>query len=142
MGVHPRLIDAHSHFDDASFDADREQALTRARDAGIVEQIIPAVKAAWWPRIKQLCKENGGLHPSYGLHPMYLGDHREEDLQALRKWVTDEHPIAIGECGLDFYIDDQRPEQQQHYFEGQLRIAVDHELPVIIHARQIGRAHV
>ncbi|MBT2968629.1 MAG: TatD family hydrolase [Candidatus Thiodiazotropha sp. (ex Ctena orbiculata)] len=136
MGVHPRLIDAHSHFDDASFDADREQALTRARDAGIVEQIIPAVKAAWWPRIKQLCKENGGLHPSYGLHPMYLGDHREEDLQALRKWVTDEHPIAIGECGLDFYIDDQRPEQQQHYFEGQLRIAVDHELPVIIHARR------
>ncbi|MBT3046955.1 MAG: TatD family hydrolase [gamma proteobacterium symbiont of Ctena orbiculata] len=136
MGVHPRLIDAHSHFDDASFEADRAQALARAHDAGVVEQIIPAVKAAWWPRIRQLCEESGGLHPSYGLHPMYLDDHREEDLQALRAWVADEHPIAIGECGLDFYIDDPKPERQQHYFEAQLRIAVDHALPVIIHARR------
>jgi TatD DNase family protein len=136
MGIHPGLIDAHSHFDDASFDADRGQALQRAREAGVLEQIIPAVKADWWPRIKQLCASTQGLYPSYGLHPMYLPDHLEEHLGLLRQWVETEHPVAIGECGLDFFIDDPRAEQQQFYFEGQLRIATEKGLPVIIHARR------
>ena len=136
MGVHPRLIDAHSHFDDARFDADRLQALERAHTAGVHEQIIPAIKAAWWPRIKQLCLANPGLHPSYGLHPMFLADHREEHLAELREWVVTERPVAIGECGLDFYIPDPRPKRQQHYFEAQLQLALEFDLPVIIHARR------
>jgi TatD DNase family protein len=136
MGIHPRLIDAHSHFDDASFEADREQALQRAHEAGVLEQVIPAVKADWWPRIKQLCDQTDGLYPSYGLHPMFLPDHREEHLKQLRQWAENEHPVAIGECGLDFFIDDSRPDQQRFYFEEQLRIAAEQGLPVIIHARR------
>jgi TatD DNase family protein len=136
MGIHPRLIDAHSHFDDFIFDADREQALRRAHEAGVMEQIIPAVKADWWPRIKQLCAQTKGLYPSYGLHPMYLQDHLQEHLDLLRLWVEKEQPVAIGVCGLDFYIDDPQPRRQQFYFEGQLQIAAERGLPVIIHARR------
>ncbi|MES9821758.1 MAG: TatD family hydrolase, partial [Candidatus Thiodiazotropha sp.] len=136
MGVHPRLIDAHSHFDDASFGADREQALQRAHNAGVLEQIIPAIKAAWWPRIKQLCEQHSGLYPSYGLHPMYLSDHRDEHLTMLMDWIEQEHPVAIGECGLDFFIEDPQPALQQHYFEQQLQVAAEQGLPVIIHARR------
>ncbi|MET0026928.1 MAG: TatD family hydrolase [Candidatus Thiodiazotropha sp.] len=136
MGVHPRLIDAHSHFDDASFDADREQALQRAHDSGVREQVIPAVIAAWWPRIRELCRDYPGLYPSYGLHPMYLSDHRESHLEALREWIEREQPVAIGECGLDFYIPDPQPELQQFYFEGQLSLARQYDLPLIIHARR------
>ncbi|MEW7993786.1 MAG: TatD family hydrolase [gamma proteobacterium symbiont of Ctena orbiculata] len=136
MGIHPRMIDAHSHFDDVSFDADREQALQRAHNAGVLEQIIPAIKAAWWPRIKQLCKQNSGLYPSYGLHPMYLSDHRDEHLTLLLNWIKQEHPVAIGECGLDFFIEDPQPALQQHYFEQQLQVAEEQGLPVIIHARR------
>jgi TatD DNase family protein len=136
MGIHPRLIDAHSHFDDARFEADRERALQRAHEAGVLEQIIPAVKVDWWPRIKQLCNQTGGLYPCYGLHPMFLPDHREEHLKQLQQWVETEHPVAIGECGLDFFIDDPRPDQQRFYFEEQLRIATEQGLPVIIHARR------
>jgi TatD DNase family protein len=66
---------------------------------------------------------------------MYLADHSEAHLEALAHWVEREQPVAIGECGLDFYIDDPQPEQQRHYFAGQLAIARDSELPVIIHAR-------
>ncbi len=136
MGLHPRLIDSHAHFDDASFDSDRLAALQRAHEAGVEAQVIPAVKADWWPRIRQLCSDYPELHATYGLHPMYLDDHRESDLQALADWIERERPVAIGECGLDFYIDDPRPEQQQRYFEGQLAIARDSGLPVIIHARR------
>ncbi|MES9968592.1 MAG: TatD family hydrolase [Candidatus Thiodiazotropha sp.] len=136
MGVHPRLIDAHSHFDDVSFEPDREQALQRAHAVGVFEQIIPAIKMAWWPRIKQLCQQNEGLYPSYGLHPMFVSDHLEEHLAALREWCEREHPVAIGECGLDFFIDDPKPERQHYFFEQQLQIAAEQGLPVIIHARR------
>ncbi|MCU7881609.1 MAG: TatD family hydrolase [Candidatus Thiodiazotropha sp. (ex Lucinoma aequizonata)] len=136
MGIQPRLIDTHSHFDDVSFDDDRQQALQRAHEAGVYQQIIPAIKANWWPRIKQLSQETPGLYPSYGLHPIYLSDHLEEHLKMLKEWAERERPVAIGECGLDFYIDDRQPELQQYYFEQQLSIARDCELPVIIHARR------
>jgi len=131
-----QLIDSHSHFDDASFDPDRTEALARARAVGVGEQVIPAVKAAWWPRIRQLCLDHPELHPTYGLHPMYLADHQPADLEGLRDWAAREQPVAIGECGLDFYIDDPQPKQQQVYFEGQLEVAREFDLPVIIHARR------
>ena len=136
MGLHPRLIDAHAHFDDASFDADRSQALRRAQEAGVEAQVIPAVKSDWWPRIRRLCQTHAILYPSYGLHPMFLDDHRPGHLDLLAAWIEREKPVAVGECGLDFYIDDPRPEEQQRYFEGQLEIAQANDLPVIIHARR------
>ena len=136
MGLRPRLIDSHAHFDDESFDRDRAEALARAEAVGVEAQVIPAVKADWWPRIRQLCRNYPSLHATYGLHPMYLADHRPEHLDLLAEWVEREQPVAIGECGLDFCIDDPQPEQQQRYFEGQLAIARESSLPVIIHARR------
>jgi TatD DNase family protein len=136
MGLHPRLIDSHAHFDDERFDSDRSEALRRAQQAGVEAQVIPAVKADWWPRIRRLCGEHATLHATYGLHPMYLADHRPQHLDLLAEWIEREKPVAIGECGLDFYIDDPQPEQQQYYFEAQLTLARQRGLPVIIHARR------
>ncbi|MGD8911090.1 MAG: TatD family hydrolase [Chromatiales bacterium] len=136
MGFRARLIDSHAHFDDACFDLDRQAALQRAHAAGVEAQVIPAVKADWWPRIRRLCREHPELYPTYGLHPMYLADHCEAHLEALAQWVEREQPVAIGECGLDFYIDNPQPEQQRHYFAEQLAIARASRLPVIIHARR------
>jgi TatD DNase family protein len=136
MGLRTRLIDSHAHFDDASFDSDREAALQRAHAAGVEAQVIPAVKADWWPRIRRLCRQHPELYPTYGLHPMYLADHCEAHLEALAQWIEREQPVAIGECGLDFYIDNPQPERQRHYFEGQLALAHASRLPVIIHARR------
>jgi TatD DNase family protein len=67
---------------------------------------------------------------------MYLSDHLQAHLALLQEWVEKERPVAIGECGLDFYIDDPQPQQQRYYFEQQLRIAAEQDLPVIIHARR------
>ncbi len=136
MGLRPRLIDSHAHFDDESFDQDRAEALARAEAVGVEAQVIPAVKADWWLRIRQLCKDHPSLHATYGLHPMYLDDHLPGHLDLLTQWVEREQPVAIGECGLDFYIENPQPEQQQRYFEGQLAIASACGLPVIIHARR------
>ena len=131
-----QLIDAHCHFDDARLDQDRDQAYRRARDAGVEMQIIPGIKAAWWPRIKQTCERYAGLYANYGLHPMFIPEHQATDLDDLAQWLEREKPVAIGECGLDFYIDDPQPELQQFYFEAQLGLAQQFHLPVVIHARR------
>ena len=131
-----RLVDSHSHFDAAEFDADRAAAHARAVAAGVVAQIVPAVDAAGWPKLRQTCAGLPGLWPAYGLHPMYLDAHRPEHLPALRAWIERERPLAVGECGLDYFVEGLDAEAQSFYFDGQLRLAREFDLPVIVHARR------
>jgi TatD DNase family protein len=130
------LIDSHCHLDAAEFDSDREQVIQRSLTAGVAQQIVPAVAFSNWPRLKQVCLQTSGLFPAYGLHPMYLAEHRPEHIDRLRQWIEQERPHAIGECGLDFHVDGLDPILQQHYFEAQLQLALAYDLPVIIHARR------
>jgi TatD DNase family protein len=130
------LIDSHCHLDASEFDADRAQVLGRARNAGVAAQIVPAVDAQGWPKLRTLCAEETGLHPAYGLHPMYLAAHRPEHLQTLREWLERERPVAVGECGLDFYVEGLDAHAQRTYFLDQLEMAKEFDLPVVLHARR------
>jgi TatD DNase family protein len=131
-----RLVDSHSHFDAAEFDADRGAAHARAIAAGVTRQVVPAVDAAGWPKLRSICAELPGLFPVYGLHPMYLASHRPEHLGELREWIGRERPVAVGECGLDFFVEGLDAEAQRFYFEGQLQLAREFDLPVVVHARR------
>lgn len=131
-----RLIDSHCHLDDPQFDIDRDKMMARAGDIGICAHVIPAIKAAWWPRIRQLCNSHTRLYPAYGLHPMFMESHQEGDIQNLELWLKREKPVAVGECGLDFFIENPDRTEQIHLFEQQLELALRYRLPVIIHARK------
>lgn len=131
-----QLVDSHCHFDDASFDLDRNTAYQRARQAGVAVQILPAVCARLWPKLKGVAAAYPGLYPAYGLHPMYLSEHRPGHVAMLEQWVEQERPVAVGECGLDYFVPALDPIQQADYFTAQLRIAEARRLPVIIHARR------
>jgi len=130
------LIDSHNHFDDARFDADRAAAYRRARAAGVEAQVLAAVSARSWSKLKTVAADYPGLYPSYGLHPAYLAEHRPEHLDALADWLARERPVAVGECGLDHFLPDLDPALQAEYFAGQLRLARRHDLPAIVHARR------
>ena len=131
-----RLVDSHSHFDAAEFDADRAAAHSRALAAGVDAQVVPGVDAAGWPKLKAACAEWPGLHPAYGLHPMYLASHRPGHLRELHDWIDRERPVAVGECGLDYFVEGLDADAQHLYFDAQLRLARDFDLPVIVHARR------
>ena len=130
------LIDSHSHLDAVEFDIDRNAALQRARAAGVGGQIVPAVAFATFTVLRDLCAAETGLYPAYGLHPMYLAAHRPEHLNELTRWVAHEKPVAIGECGLDFFVPDLDAEMQRFFFQRQLHVARDFNLPLILHARR------
>jgi TatD DNase family protein len=130
------LIDSHSHIDTAEFDADRADALARAREAGVTRQVVPAIALSGFAKLRDLCCREAGLFPAYGLHPMYLADHAPAHLDALAGWIERERPVAVGECGLDFYVEGLDRDAQQTYLDAQLALAKDFDLPVILHARR------
>jgi len=130
------LFDSHSHLDVGEFDADRPEVLARARAAGVARQLVPAIGAAGFAKLRDLCRSETGLFPAYGLHPMFLADHRPEHLDELATWIRSERPAAVGECGLDFYVEGLDAGVQRTYFRQQLEMAREFDLPVVLHARR------
>lgn len=127
-----QLIDSHCHLDDARFDIDRDAVLERAHKAGIDHFVVPAVAASGWPRLKALAQHYPNIHPAYGLHPWFCEQHRSEDLKLLSQYL--QHAKAVGECGLDAMRKDVSMDDQRYWFRAQLRLAVEFDLPLIVHA--------
>lgn len=97
------IIDSHCHIDFEEFNPDRDQAILRAQNAGIKHIILPSITFNTWNRVKQTCLDHSLVHPAYGLHPYFLEQHKPEHLKQLDLWLSNESPVAVGECGLDFY---------------------------------------
>ena len=130
------LVDSHCHLDATEFDVDRDGVIARARAAGISAQVVPAIALSGFAKLRELCAQHADLHAAYGLHPMFLDEHRPQHLDALREWLVREQPVAVGECGLDFYVEGLDADEQRRYFEAQLQLAREFDLPVIVHARR------
>ena len=130
------LIDTHCHIDVGEFDDDRYEILKRCRELGIRRIVVPAVMAAGWGDLLALCRRADGLFPALGLHPVYLDFHQSADLDALDDWVEQHHPVAIGEIGLDYYVENLDRERQRDLFDAQLAVARNAGLPVLLHVRK------
>lgn len=133
---HYPLIDSHCHLDAPEFDGDRDAVIARARAAGVMQQIIPAIAFDGFAGLRQLCSQHEGLHPAYGLHPMFLDRHQPQHLDELDDWLAREPAVAVGECGLDHYVEGLDADTQRLYFHRQLELAKQFNLPVIVHARR------
>lgn len=127
------MIDSHIHLDDQRFDDDRCQLLDQAREAGINGFVLPATMVSGFVKIRQLADEHADIYPAYGLHPYFIEQHQQQDLQKLADFLADNHAVALGECGLDFYRDDLDRDKQQLIFEQQVIMAKDMDLPLILH---------
>lgn len=130
------IIDSHCHIDFDVFDPDRDDVLNRASQTGIQHIIVPGVTKNTWPRVKATCEQYAQLHPAYGLHPYFIDEHTQTDLDDLSQWIETEKPIAIGECGLDFYLKELDKHKQIEFFEAQIFLAKKYNLPLIIHSRK------
>ncbi len=130
------IIDTHCHLDVEEFDPDRAAVIERARAAGVSGFVVPAIHRDGWAFLLDLCRGAPDLHPALGMHPIYIDRHRDEHLLELRASVEQERPVAVGEIGLDFFVRDLDRKRQQRLFEGQLAIARDAGLPVVLHVRK------
>ncbi|MDT3680278.1 MAG: TatD family hydrolase [Burkholderiaceae bacterium] len=136
------LIDTHCHLDATEFDADRDAVLARAFAAGVQAIVVPAVAPSNHEAVRALAASDRRLAYALGIHPLFVEQASGDDLARLRERIAssiaDEGLVAIGEIGLDFFVEGQDRERQQRFLAEQLRIARDFELPVLLHVR---RAH-
>ncbi|NTV94197.1 MAG: TatD family hydrolase [Thiobacillus sp.] len=130
------LVDTHSHFDATEFDQDRDAVYERARRAGVNIQVVPAVTLANCQAVAAACRRYPGCFPAWGMHPMYIDVHKETDGAELRHLVEQWRPVAIGEIGLDLFVDGLDPARQEFFYVEQLKIARDYDLPVLLHCRR------
>ncbi|MDM9653741.1 TatD family hydrolase [Pseudomonas wenzhouensis] len=137
-----RLIDTHTHLDFPDFDADRDAVLARSRALGVQRMVVLGVYQANWQRLWHLVEANEGLYAAFGLHPVYLDEHQPQHLDELRDWLSrlagQPKLCAVGEFGLDYYLENLDRQRQQAVFEAQLELAAEFELPALLHVR---RAH-
>ncbi len=129
------LVDTHCHLDAAEFDVDRDAVAAAAHQAGVLI-VVPAVECANFGAVTECCQRYPGCAPAYGIHPLVVGRANSEDLHVLRATVAAENPLAIGEIGLDFFVEGYDAALQEYYFIEQLKIAREFDLPVILHTRR------
>ena len=129
------FFDSHAHYDDGRFDEDRDAVIK-----GLITQNVTTVINVGADMVSshnsiQLAEQNPGFYAAGGVHPHEAEGMKEEDLEQLKEWFSHEKVVALGEIGLDYYYDHSPREVQRYWFERQMRLGVECNMPIIIHDR-------
>lgn len=132
------FVDTHCHFDFPPFYGDEEASLALAAQVGVQQIIVPAVTADRFERVLKLAREYQPLFAALGLHPLYIAQHQDRHFEQLAGFLASQPPklVAVGEIGLDLYMDDPQFDRQLALLTAQLKLAKQYDLPVILHSRR------
>ena len=130
------MIETHAHIYDEQFDQDRDAMLERAFSAGVKQIWMPNCNHETIDGMLALEKQYSEVcHAMMGVHPCYVKENFEEELNVVEQWLEHRKFILIGEIGLDFYWDLTFVTQQEEVFLRQLALAKKYNLPICIHSR-------
>jgi TatD DNase family protein len=143
-------IDSHCHLDAPEFARDRLAVLQRAQAQGVAACVMPAVQAKDFSALVEFARSTGQPY-ALGIHPLYVPQAHEADLALLEQHLqlaltlnaaglaTDPRLVALGEIGLDFWVprlcEPALREKQNFFYQAQLKLAKQYQLPVILHVR-------
>ncbi|MBZ0299892.1 MAG: TatD family hydrolase [Anaerolineae bacterium] len=130
------MIDTHCHLNFDAYDADRDDVLMRAAQAGVSQVINPGVDLLSSQAAIDLARQYPAVFAAVGVHPNSSADFSPEVVGSLKALAKTDKVVAIGEIGLDYYWDKSPKLAQYAAFEAQLALAAQLELPVIIHNRE------
>jgi len=131
------LVDSHCHIDMPQFDADRDEVVARAREAGLVEMlVVGGVDEAEGHRRALAVAESFGFPATAGVHPHEARIATEAVYDELRGLAREGRIVAIGEIGLDFHYDHSPRDVQREVFRRQIRLAGEVGLPIVVHTRE------
>jgi TatD DNase family protein len=131
------VFDSHCHLTDSRFDEDRAAVLDAASNVGLTRMVTVASNLDDARAAADLAAAHPGLWSTAGIHPHEVSEAGAGDL-ALVKELAATHPevVAIGETGLDYFYDHSPRELQRRWFEAQVGVAAELDLPIVIHTRE------
>jgi len=133
------FIDTHCHLNFSNFDEDRAMVIGNAKKVGVKKFINPGDDIKTSISAAELAANHiGVIYSSVGIHPYNAMD--KFSPTDIKRLITKTN-VAIGECGLDYHPYGDYPatgkkEEQKQLFDMQLRLALELDLPVIIHSRE------
>ena len=130
------IFDTHAHYDDETFDKDRDTLLESMQENGVgcivnVGASLRGVRATC-----DLMEKYDFIYGALGVHPDEVGELDEEKMQWMKTLLSHEKAVAVGEIGLDYYWDKESHEIQKKWFREQIHLALECGLPVNIHSRE------
>ena len=132
-----KIIDTHTHLYLKQFKDDIDKVIQRSIDKGINKFIFPAIDSSHFNDMHDLKnKYPGSIYLMSGLHPTNVKENYKEELEFVVNSLKSHSYVAIGEIGIDLYWDKTYLKQQQDAFEFQIRLAIENDLPIVIHCRE------
>ncbi|HYD21643.1 MAG TPA: TatD family hydrolase [Flavipsychrobacter sp.] len=130
-------IDTHTHLYDEQLMAEEDVMIQRALDAGVTKMYMPSCDSSTIEAMMYLARKlPENCLPMMGLHPTYVKENYKEELAIVEEWLGREKFYAVGEIGIDKYWDLGHLFQQVEAFEKQIDLALQYDLPIVIHSRE------
>ena len=130
------FIDTHTHIYLPDFNEDRKEIISDCKNSRVNKLLLPNIDKSSITDIIKICEVYKNIcYPMVGLHPCYVKDSYEDDLDYLKPFIKSINTIAIGEIGIDLYWDKSNLEIQKRAFITQINWAKEFKLPIVIHAR-------
>jgi TatD DNase family protein len=134
------LTDTHAHIYLEEFAHQRDAMMERAGAAGISKIYMPAIDSASFDDLLHTEKQfPNTCFAMVGLHPCYVKENYQEELDKVQAWLKQRSFAAIGECGLDFYWDKTYVKEQNIALEQQIAWAIEYKRPIVLHTRNATR---
>jgi TatD DNase family protein len=132
------LIDSHCHLDFKDFIADRSEVIQRALNSGVSTMLNPSTDIENSKQVSNFAEQYPEVYAAVGIHPNFSAEWNADNRIMVEQLAASDNVVAIGEIGLDYYWNKAPKGTQAEAFRGQLELAADLNLPVIIHNREAG----
>ena len=133
------IFDTHTHYDDEAFDKDREELLNSLTENGIEAVVNIGADIKSTKTTLELTERYHFIYGTAGVHPSSTAELNEENFAWLKTAAREPQIVAVGEIGLDYYWDEPAHDIQKKWFERQLKLAREVNLPVSIHSRDAAK---
>ena len=131
------IIDTHTHLYLKQFNKDIDLVINRSKEIGVKKFIFPAIDSSHFDSMHSLKnKYPDCIFLMSGLHPTDVKENFKNELDFVVNSLKKHDYVAIGEIGIDLFWDKTYLKQQQEAFRFQIRLAIKHDLPIVIHCRE------
>ena len=131
-----RLFDTHSHLSDARFDADRKELIEALPAQGVELLMDIACDMDRLDIVLALIENYPFIYASVGIHPHDAAKASKGYLDRIERLLRHERMLVLGEIGLDYHYDFSPRDIQREVFAEQLELALQLDLPAVLHVRE------
>lgn len=130
------FVDTHAHLFFANFKSDLDQVIDNAKQNGVDYIIVPGTNLQTSMEAVEMADKYEMVYAAAGVHPHDTAEWSSNWIEKIKQFTEHKKVVAIGEIGLDYYYDFSPKEKQIQAFESQIELAIEKDLPIIVHNRE------